>query len=118
VLQQWYEFEQAETSTALRAWCQENEIELADSGGTQARASKGVIDVYVAGAVPAATARQEPTTPIGGSGSLGPGLAAARVPLAQTRSTVARYKSSAYVMFPCRLPMCVSTMWNTHLYCQ
>jgi hypothetical protein len=37
VLQQWYEFEQVETSTALRAWCQENEIELADSGGTQAR---------------------------------------------------------------------------------
>ena len=37
VLQQWYEFEQAETSTALRAWCQENEIELADSGGTPAR---------------------------------------------------------------------------------
>ena len=37
VLEQWYEFEQAETSAALRAWCQENEIELADSGAAQAR---------------------------------------------------------------------------------
>ena len=36
VLQQWYEFEQAETSTALRAWCQENEIEPTDSGDVQA----------------------------------------------------------------------------------
>jgi hypothetical protein len=37
VLQQWYEFEQIETSAALGAWCQENEIELADSGTAQAR---------------------------------------------------------------------------------
>jgi len=36
VLQQWYEFEQAETSAALRAWCQENEIEPTDSGDVQA----------------------------------------------------------------------------------
>ena len=36
VLQQWYEFEQAETSAALRAWCQENEIELTDSSAAQA----------------------------------------------------------------------------------
>jgi hypothetical protein len=32
VLQQWYEFEQAETKAALRGWCEENEIELTDSG--------------------------------------------------------------------------------------
>jgi hypothetical protein len=37
VLQQWYEFEQAETSAALRAWCHENGIELTDSGAAQAR---------------------------------------------------------------------------------
>jgi len=35
VLQQWYEFEQAETSAALRAWCQENEIALVNLGGAQ-----------------------------------------------------------------------------------
>jgi len=36
VLQQWYESEQAETNAALRAWCQENEIELTDSSAAQA----------------------------------------------------------------------------------
>jgi hypothetical protein len=36
VLQQWYEFEQAATTEALCAWCQENEIELTGSADTQA----------------------------------------------------------------------------------
>ena len=35
VLQQWYEFEQAETRSALRAWCEENGIELADPGASR-----------------------------------------------------------------------------------
>jgi hypothetical protein len=35
VLQQWYEFELAETKAALREWCGENEIELADPGAAQ-----------------------------------------------------------------------------------
>jgi hypothetical protein len=34
VLQQWYEFEQAETRSALRAWCEENGIELTDPGAS------------------------------------------------------------------------------------
>jgi len=37
VLRQWYEFEQAETSAALRTWCQENGIELGDSGAEHVR---------------------------------------------------------------------------------
>jgi len=37
VLQQWYEFEQAETKAALRVWCEEREIELADPGASQPR---------------------------------------------------------------------------------
>jgi hypothetical protein len=32
LLEQWYEFEQAETKAALREWCGENDIELADAG--------------------------------------------------------------------------------------
>jgi hypothetical protein len=36
VLQQWYEFEQAATTEALRAWCQENDIEPTGSAETQA----------------------------------------------------------------------------------
>lgn len=35
VLEQWYEFEQAETKAALQAWCEENEIELTGSGGAR-----------------------------------------------------------------------------------
>jgi hypothetical protein len=35
VLQQWYEFEQAETKAALQEWCEENEIELTDPGAAQ-----------------------------------------------------------------------------------
>jgi hypothetical protein len=31
LLEQWYAFEQAETTAALRAWCEENDIELDDS---------------------------------------------------------------------------------------
>jgi len=34
-LQQWYDFEQAETKAALRAWCEENGIEVADPGAMQ-----------------------------------------------------------------------------------
>jgi hypothetical protein len=34
VLQQWYEFEQAATTEALRAWCQENDIEPTGSAET------------------------------------------------------------------------------------
>jgi hypothetical protein len=30
LLDRWYEFENAETEKALRAWCEENEIELVD----------------------------------------------------------------------------------------
>jgi hypothetical protein len=34
LLQQWYEFEQAETKAALQDWCAENEIELAGPGAS------------------------------------------------------------------------------------